>query len=378
VVDPERFYRSGENNGVERRMDLKLLKRKLKSIAQQFELRINKKLKRYYIPRYIKTFNIETSGLCNLKCRFCAYSKKKSQKKIMHQDLFEKVVNEAVNLGYNDFELTPCTGDVFADPGFLDKLRFLETDDKVETYSFFTNFILPNNKSIYELSNLEKLKSIVISVYGHDEDSFVRITQSTSRNYRKLISNLNFLLEHIHSFNSSIGIGFRSERVASRKNFESDISNVLEKLRIAGIDIMESHGIYNNWGGYVSQEDVKGLDIVIMEKDFYPKIGACSKIFDSVQVTSSGIVNACNCRDVDSQLMIGNINEMQLANVLSPLNLLYRNLIDEQENNRFRPVCRNCDYYRSVYHQPQIYRKNSIETISIADFISRPYPKDRK
>lgn len=359
-------------------MSFHLLSRKAKSIAMQFELRINQKFKRQYIAKEIHSFNIETSGICNLKCRFCAYPKKNIPKTTMSQNLFEKSVNEAVSLGYSNFELTPCTGDIFMDGRFLKKLLFLEQTKGVVGYSFFTNLIVPNKNSIFELSKLKKLRSMVVSVYGHDEESFLKITRSTSHSYRRLLSNLDFLLDQLNFFSFDLGIGFRSEYKALNSNSNSDLKRILERFKRAGVNIMESHGIFNNWGGYVTQNDVIGLDMGILETNFYPKIGACSKIFDSVQVTSSGIVNACNCRDVDNQLTIGNINEKHLSKILSPLNPLYKKIIDEQENNEYRSVCKNCDYYRSIYHQPQSYRRNNIATISINDFISNPFPRDRK
>ena len=48
------------------------------------------------------------------------------------------------------------------------------------------------------------------------------------------------------------------------------------------------------------------------------KLGACEKLFDSVQVTATGMVNACACRDVDASLTIGDVNATPLAEILSP------------------------------------------------------------
>src|SRR3954452_21838939 len=96
------------------------------------EVRLNRSLGREFIPKRADTLFIETSSLCNLKCRFCAYEKKHSPRVSMKDEFFVDCVTQALDLGYRRFELTPCTGDVFMDRHFLNKVTFLENNARVE------------------------------------------------------------------------------------------------------------------------------------------------------------------------------------------------------------------------------------------------------
>lgn len=358
-------------------MNIHLLERKAKASILRLELRINQMLQRQYISVEADTLHIETSGICNFMCRFCAYPKKNSSKEIMPQELFEKTVIEAIALGYKRFELTPCAGDVFMDKKFIHKLSFLDEMSDVDGYSFFTNLTVPDEYIILELTRLKKLKSISISVYGHDEDSFVDITQSTPVSYRRLLSNLDVLLKNRNLFDFLLGIDHRSEYKALRKNISSELMKKLVELKEVGISINSTHGIYNNWGGLVSQDDVKGLDMIIIPDDYTPKRGVCLRLLQGLQVTASGLVNACSCRDVNHQLEIGDVRDSPLSDIIHPSNKKYKTIIDEQESGYFRSICKSCDFYKSIYHKPQSYRKDGIKTISLKEFLLNPFPGDR-
>src|SRR5262249_43426105 len=118
----------------------------------------------------------------------------------------------------------------------------------------------------------------------------------------------------------------------------------------------------------ISQQDVEGLDMQINSTAGVYKYGACEKLFNSVQVTASGVVNACACRDVDATLKIGDVRTTQLADIVSPQNPLYMAIIDEQQRGEFRPICRSCDFYKSIYHHRSHYRRAGIAVMSLAEF----------
>jgi hypothetical protein len=86
---------------------------------------------------------------------------------------------------------------------------------------------------------------------------------------------------------------------------------------------------------------------------------------------ATGIVNGCACRDVDATLRIGDLNEARLHKILSPDNPTYMRLIEEQQRGEFRPVCKSCDYYKSIYHMRASRRKDGSEFQSIEKFKDR-------
>lgn len=329
-------------------------------------LNVNYRRKREFIPYHRHTLCIETSSICNLKCRFCAYDKKKSARVNMTNDSFCDYVRQATGLGFSRFQLTPCTGDIFMDRQIFEKLEFLEADRDVSSYEFFTNFTIPTAADIDRLAGLAKLSGLTVSIYGHDLDSFVAITQSTEKVYRRLIDNLETLLAHRDRFGKKLAVGFRSYRKLP-KDASSDLLDLLERFRAVDIPVTVSR-LYNNWGGYITNDDVRGLDIQISESDSTYKKGACTMLFSRVQVTAAGIVNGCACRDVDQALRIGDLNQQPLREILSTRNEAYMQLIHEQQQGHFREVCRNCDFYKSIYRRRSAYKNMAQPLVTLEQF----------
>jgi uncharacterized Fe-S cluster-containing radical SAM superfamily protein len=342
---------------------------KLKSIAIRVEIGVNRILGREFIPLDLGAFNIETTSACNLKCRFCAYEKKSTPRVAMTNAMFEDVVRQVIGLGFDRFHLTPCTGDVFMDRHFLEKLAFLEQHPKVREYHFFTNLTIPTREQLMRLMGLAKFERMTVSVYGHDEASFVAITKSTPKIYRRLLANLETLLAHLGEWPFRVSIGHRSSFSAAAGR-TSELGTILDRFRKAGVAVNASHGQYNNWGGYITQEDVAGLDMRVAPADEVVKSGPCVKLFDSVQVMATGIVNACACRDVDATLAIGDVRSKPLGEIVSADNPEYRKIIEEQQEGRFRPVCASCDFYRSIYHQTKSYRKDKVPSQTLEGYMA--------
>ena len=347
-------------------MSLATLEKSLRNVVVRAEIDFNRSRGREFVPLERDTLHIETSSACNLKCRFCAYTKKQSPKVVMSNALFFDCIEQAVALGYRRFELTPCTGDVFMDRRMFEKLEFLDTHPGVQSYRFFTNFSIPRPRDIERLLRLAKLQHLTLSIYGHDLETFVAIAVSTEKIYRRLIANLEALLARLAERRFDLDIGLRSTRNAPR-NGASELLRLLRRYEQAGVHVGRSR-VYNNWGGYITQDDVRGLGIDVTGGDAIYKSGACALLLTTVQVMATGIVNGCACRDVDATLRIGDVNEQPLRAILSPENEAYMRLIDEQQRGAFRPVCRSCDFYKSIYHRRRRAGPSGGATQTLAQF----------
>ena len=350
-------------------MNPAVLAKSAKNLLSAVEINLNRAAGREFVPNQPDMLHIETCSACNLKCRFCAYVKKDNAKVSMKDEFFADLVAQAVDMGYRRFELTPCTGDVFMDHHLFNKLELLEQNPAVKTYQFFTNFTVPKPQDVERLIGLKKLCSLTISIYGHDLPTFMAITQSTEKIYRRLMGNLETLYDLLDRRSFALDFGYRSTRDAPR-HCDSEVMRLLTRFTEAGIKVRTSN-VYSNWGGYISQDDVKGLAIDITKPGKTYKNGACTLLFTSVQIMANGIVNGCAVKDVDASLRIGDLNEKPLREILSTHNPAYMKLIEEQQSGVFRPVCEGCDYYKSIYHRRSIYRKGEVETQSIAEFKDR-------
>src|SRR5437867_122504 len=96
-------------------MNPAVIAKSARNLLATVEINANRLLGREFVPAARDMLFIETSSLCNLKCRFCAYEKKHSPKVSMTDEFFFDCVTQALDLGCRRFELTPCTGDIFMD-----------------------------------------------------------------------------------------------------------------------------------------------------------------------------------------------------------------------------------------------------------------------
>jgi sulfatase maturation enzyme AslB (radical SAM superfamily) len=302
-----------------------------------------------FVPDPRRKLYIETSGVCNLACRFCAYSKKKDGKVVMPIATFQDVVDQATAMGFHEFGLTPLTGEPFMDPGFIAKLRMLEERSDVSGYHFYTNFIVPDRVDIASLATLARLQYVHISLYGHDLETFQAVTQRSRSAYDRLVRNLETLHEVLRTTEPRPWIRMSWRTTPEFEANAAPVSRLHEIVKAIQQDFSVDVPVttaYNNWGGVITREDIEDLGMVLGPAPV--KDGPCALIFYRVIVLADGRVNACACRDVNGTLVIGNVHEAPLAWILSMGNERYAQVIGEQMANRFRPVCRSCDFYQSI------------------------------
>ncbi len=316
-----------------------------------------------YVPYRDKIY-IEPTNVCNLACRFCAYRKSSYKKQSMGLELFKDILRRASAFGFRKFGLTPVTGEVFADKGFADKLSALESDPGVDSYSFFTNFTLADQGLIDLLFDLKKLESMTISLYGHDRESFAKITGAGPEMHDRLVSNIAYLQQKMQSRNLNLSFGLRSYNSFDPKG------SILELL--AGFNGVQAHVTkkYNNWGGLVTQEDLEGLDMSVRPEN-NRKLGACSLIFYKNCVGADGSVNACACRDVGRTMIIGDLKNQGFDEIYSMRNKAYNQLIARQQRGVFETACVGCDFYRSIYLNYGIYKTHEKRPLSIEAFFKK-------
>lgn len=350
-------------------MSVFALAKAARNARNRVEIRWNRRRGRELIPARRDQLWIETSSLCNLACRFCAYPKKESAKTTMPHELFVDLIEQATELGFRRFAMTPCTGDVFMDRGLFRKLEFLDAHPRVTAYDFFTNLTIPKPGDVARLVRFEKLVELTISVYGHDRESFVAITDSDEKLYERLIANLEALLAELPLARTRLAIGWRSTPAGRRTR--SELRSLLERFQERGIRVRRSR-VFNNWGGYVTEEDVRELGIEVTDAEATYKNGACALLFTSIQVLANGLVNGCACRDVEATLRIGDATREPLRAILSTDNPAWRRLIEEQQAGRFQEVCRACDFYRSIYHMRSDLRRSGERLQTLPEYLDSP------
>ena len=335
------------------------LQLKIKFFLLYLIAKFNRFLGKSYIPSPRETIHIESTSYCNLNCVFCAYGKKSTPKINVSTEHFKKRVLQAISAGYKGIDLTPITGDVFMDKNFIEKLDFLENCDDLTYFSFYTNAVLLNEERVKKIFNYKKLKNIRLSIYGHDLDSFLKITKGNNNEYNRLIDNLKTLLNYEKNyFNNRLLINFKSNYDFDINSYESnskyksvELAELTKKLAKKLDLFLNKPYTLNNWGGLITNDpkELNGAELKITNIKV-KKEGACNLIFSDLQIMADGTVNACACRDVNATLKIGNINNQELKDIVSlKKNRVYKELIENQQKGKFNPICTTCDYYRSIY-----------------------------
>jgi hypothetical protein len=337
-----------------------------RSLGNFVNISLNRILGRSFVPHPRKAICIETSGRCNLSCRFCAYPKR-GPIGFLEIDDFISTVKQSSALGIRDIWLTPMLGEVFAGKNFMKKLEYLESNKDVDSYSFFTNFILCNDSSIQKFQSLTKLSSIHISVYGHDDESFQNITQKPRSQYLKLLQNLSVLEQVLKIWAPIEGVHFsiRTYGGINKHNLpNTKMTQTLNNLaKSDNVDVMVATE-YDNWGGTIEKEDVESLGINLFDGTGLYRTGACTLLFSGPRIASDRSVHACACRDVDDSLLLGHLDQSLLSDIISIDNPAYVRIIKEQQAGIFSKNCSSCSMYRSIYDHRASTHDSRLEVIT--------------
>ena len=114
-----------------------------------------------------------------------------------------------------------------------------------------------------KLFKYKKLTHLGISIYGHDQNSFINFLKGTADSYKILIRNLEFFYKKLNNsvYNFKIDIGNRTSKDYNLSNSNSDLYIILKKLsNLKNIEYSKNHS-FNNWSGIIKEEDVKDLNV---------------------------------------------------------------------------------------------------------------------
>ena len=350
------------------------------SVYKYISINYNYALNKEYIFNPYEWMLIETSGICNLRCKFCAYEKKVLQRIIMNDEDFCNYVNQALEIGYKKFDLTPLTGEIFVDKSAINKLKYLENNPRVLEYKIVTNLIPVNINDIDELFTLNKLKEICISLYGHDLESFLELTRGRKNDYYKLIINLKEVKRVMVKKNSALKIALRTYRdyEFNVNNNDSDLIRIVKEIKKNKNVFLVVNKIYSNWGGLINESDLKKSNIKVAKIASAYKKGACSLLFNKIKILSDGKVNACGCMDANGSLIIGELKKNKLSDILSINNMKYFNIIKNQQSGYYNKVCKQCDMYRSIYlYHPEYFKKKVLRLDEYLNVLKKRFYQDR-
>jgi MoaA/NifB/PqqE/SkfB family radical SAM enzyme len=231
-----------------------------------------------FVPNPRHAIFIETSGRCNLACRFCAYDKLPPGN-FMDNETFSDVVDQVCDMGFRQVWLTPMLGEVFADRQISDKWALLEKESRIDGFAFYSNFIMAREEQIKSFPTLSKLTGLYISLYGFDANSFQETTRKPASQFSKLLKNLTYLLEVAESWAPLNGINFNVRTVKTNVPIierDTKLGELLRKFVAKGANVSEDNE-YDSWAGTISQDEVASLGIELTDGNHLYMHGACTK-----------------------------------------------------------------------------------------------------
>lgn len=241
---------------------------------------------------------IEITSICSFNCYFCGVEQR--EKHTISTEVFKRVVDESLDLGYDSFVLTPKNGDVFCDPDVYSKLDYLK-EIKVPYY-FFTNLHLADPIKLSEV--MSPLGKIYLSEYGKSDEEFEHLTQRPRSFRHKVLENAKIL----------------SGRITHQDRNDNYI-NVMKKRQ-------------------------KPLEVI--------KNKVCTEAYNH-SISSNGDVLLCTCGRWNPHLKVGNIYQHSLKDVFT--SDLYRDTIRNMvKNGMDNEICQRCPNHTNLQSPKQMLR----------------------
>ncbi len=291
------------------------------------------------IPRGL---HIEGTNICNAECVFCAYPQMQRRKKVMPMDEFSRVVDEYVAMGGCSVSLTPIVGDPFVDKYIFERLEDLHARQEILQIGFYTNAILMDREKSLKLLGFSDKLHVHVSWGGFDATTWNKI-MGVKKFEAARDAVLGFLeLKREQGSPIPFTLALRCPDSACCGPLWDELRTFEKQglLEIAGLPD------YDSWAGKI--EDRALTEVGLVPRRMPYKRGACELLFTKPVVLADGRVNACACRDVEAELIVGNIHE-------SPLSIIWggdaiTKLIENHERGDYPDVCKRCTYFVSVYN----------------------------
>lgn len=284
-------------------------------------------------PRHIF---IETTSLCNLKCKMCPRNYNPIKLGSMEILLFKKIIDEAKQYGKRTFSLH-LFGEPLLDNSLIEKINYIKKANPKNAILLTTNGVLLTDTIAKELIE-NKVDKIAVSLPSPNAITYQKITgfnalEIVEKNIQKLI----WLKKEKNSTYPKIYL-----RLIRMPENAAEVDSFYKKWRgyPVKIEIRDEH----NYGGKIEKNPFKKTP-----DKRYP----CYHLWLSPGINWDGEVTIC-CDDVSRQAIIGNMKNSSLSEIWQGDTLKkYREYHLRGEYYKI-PICKDCDVW-DIY--PDIFFK---------------------
>jgi radical SAM protein with 4Fe4S-binding SPASM domain len=291
------------------------------------------------IPRGL---HVEGTNICNARCVFCAYPQMERRKQTMSLEDFRRVVGQYLDMGGRHVSLTPIVGDPFVDKFLFERLDHLLAEERVRGISFYTNAILMTAEKSERLMRYASKLHVHVSWGGFDAP-----TWNTIMGVDKFEEARDAVLAFLEiKERTKTPIRFTLALRCPDSSCAGPLWEQLDDSRRRGLVEIAGMEDYDSWSGKVKADELARVGLVPREMPY--KRGACELLFTKPVVLADGRVNACACRDVEAELIVGNVNDEPLGAIWAGAKIT--ELIERHDRGDYPEVCQRCTYFVSVYN----------------------------
>lgn len=274
----------------------------------------------------------------------------------MPMEEFRRIVDQYTAMGGKYVSLTPIVGEPFVDRYLFERLDDLNRRPEIKGFYFYTNAILMKPEVSEKLLKYSEKLNIYVSWGGFDRETYKAI-MGVDR-FDIVSRNIEAFVEAKSNLGSStvLTIALRCPPTKWHGDLWEKF-NQWKKEKIINIQFINA---YDSWAGKVKDEELKQVGLEPVIKPY--KRGACELLYMKPIILANSKVNACACRDVEAELIVGDLKEETLPEIWAGKEI--EELINRQESGDFPNVCKRCTWYVSVYN----YRKRNSRISTMQDW----------
>lgn len=289
-----------------------------------------------------QNLHLEGTNICNAKCVFCAYPQMERAKDTMPMAQFRRIIDEYVAMGGKYVSLTPIVGDPFVDRYLFERLDDLYQRSQIQGFDFYTNGILMKPHISEKLLEYGDKLHVQVSWGGFDRSTYHAIMGVD--HFELVRRNIDAFIEAKRKSGSSMRFSLALRCPPS--NWTGAFWERCQRYIAEGLLDLQKVVMFDSWAGKVNSEALRAVGLEAVLPPY--KRGACELLYRKPVILANGKVNACACRDVEAELIIGDLNESSLTEIWTGTAI--DDLIDRHERGDFPDVCRRCTWYTSIYN----------------------------
>jgi len=305
---------------------------------------------KYIINTIEKRFlhlGVELTNICNANCSFCPYRYATRKKMVISDQIFKKVIRDYSLIGGGRLSFTPTVGDPLVDKKIIDKIEYCRQFKNIRPMFFFTNGILLHKHNIDKLLT-SGINTILISTFLGDRESYKRYYGVDT--YDLVIKNIFMIIEKNREmgFPVEIKLHLRCEKPYDKVVNSNTFKNIAKIISKNNIYFLNE---YDRWGGDLSmeikEEDLpKGGVFVINHFLGFIQKEPCFELYRRIHILPDGNVGVCMCKDINAEIVIGNVNEDDLLSIWNGNKIKeYR---EKWLNGVIPNICNNCSRYLPI------------------------------